>query len=256
MPTGLQLDQPGEKFDKSTYQQAVGSIMYLLVGTRPDLAFAGRLLARYAATPTKTSWTAVKHLLRYVSGSQDLGNILGGADYTLAGSSYSSYGDHTPSGCSTGGYLFKLGKATISWSSKRQATVALSTTEAEYMAVTEAAKEAYWLQELLQDLGFPQGTTLILGDNAGAIKLAHNAEFTAAPSTSTSAIISFVKPWPTKRSSLLISTQTILLLTVTPKLCRQRSSSGASTRVRKACTSSLDIGDTPERAGGSAERDS
>ncbi len=153
------------------YQFAVGSLMYLMLGTRPDLAFAVSQVSRYSANPTDAHWTAVQKIFRYIKHTKDLRLAFKGGDllgYTDA--SYAQDADRR----SVGGYVFKLGGAAISWSSKRQATVSLSTCESEYIAQSEAAKEAIWLQRLLKELGYHFYPVTLNADNRGAIALASN----------------------------------------------------------------------------------
>ena len=165
-------DDPVSKPDfRTRYQAAVGSLMYLMLGTRPDLAFAVSQVSRFSANPQATHWEAVQTLFRYIKATRDLkltfrgGDLLGYTD-----SNYAMDADRR----SIGGYIFKLGGAAISWSSKRQATVSLSTCEAEYIAQSEAAKEAIWLRRLLTELGHPIQSVTIKADNRGAIALGAN----------------------------------------------------------------------------------
>ena len=157
---------------KQRYQSAVGSLMYLMLGTRPDIAFAVSQVSRFAANPTDDHWTAVQRIFRYLKQNSTLGLTYGTEEllgYTDA--NWARDNDRK----STGGYLYKLGGAAISWSSKRQNTIALSSCEAEYMAASEAAKEALWMRRLLNEFGYqgPQQVT-IQADNKSAISLAEN----------------------------------------------------------------------------------
>ena len=157
---------------KLRYQSAVGSLMYLMLGTRPDIAFAVSQVSRFSANPTDDHWTAVQRIFRYLKQRPHLGLVYRNEDllgYTDA--NWARDNDRK----STGGYLYKLGGAAISWSSKRQNTIALSSCEAEYMAASEAAKEALWMRRLLNELGYagPQ-QVIIQADNKSAIALAEN----------------------------------------------------------------------------------
>jgi len=121
----------------------------------------------------------VKRIFRYLKGTTHLGlRFKRGTDATLQG-----YVDADWAGCadtrkSTSGYVFMLAGAAVSWRSKRQSTVALSSTEAEYMSACLAAKEAIWLRELLKELTFDQTTpTIILSDNQSSLKLMTNPVF-------------------------------------------------------------------------------
>lgn len=167
---------------REDYQSAVGSLMYAMLGTRPDIAYAVSLVSRYAANPTPAHWSAVVRIFRYLRGTVHYELVYKGSLKELCGYTDSDWaGDSTRR--STSGYLFNLGSGAISWSSKRQATVALSTCEAEYIGQTQATKEAVWLRKLLNQLLRPDDSdpkaTVIFGDNQGAIALAKNAQFHA-----------------------------------------------------------------------------
>lgn len=165
--------------DRKWYQSAVGSLMYLMLCTRPDIAYAISQLSRFAANPTEKHKTAVKHLFRYLKGTSGFGLVFDSShrDRGLFGYTDANWArDHDRR--STGGYLFLLFGTVLTWSSKRQATVALSSCEAEYIAETEAAKEAIWLRRLLRNFNFVGPSTVkIMGDNRGALALAKNPEF-------------------------------------------------------------------------------
>jgi len=134
------------------YQSGVGSLMYAMLGTRPDIAFAVSVVSRYASNPDSTHEKALKRIFRYLRGTIALKLTYQGALSELSGYTDADWaGDHGTRR-STSGYVFSLGSAAISWSSKRQTTVALSTCEAEYMGQTQAVKEAIWLERLLNDL--------------------------------------------------------------------------------------------------------
>lgn len=165
--------------DKLWYQSAVGSLMYLMLCTRPDITYAVSQLSRYSSNPTDKHKTAVKHVFRYLQGTSNLGLVFDSSkrDLGLCGYTDANWArDHDKR--STGGYVYMLCGTIISWSSKRQATVALSSCEAEYIAETEAAKEAIWLKRLLNNFHFKTPEAVkIKGDNKGALALAKNPEF-------------------------------------------------------------------------------
>jgi ribonuclease HI len=121
--------------------------------------------------PTTEHWTAAKGLLRYLAGTTNRGLVFGGNDsLQLEGYCDSDYAGDTDTRHSTGGYVFILNGAAITWQSKKQPTVAASTTEAEYMAAASAVKEGLWLRQLLSDLDLQPGPVSILADNQSAIK--------------------------------------------------------------------------------------
>jgi hypothetical protein len=128
------------------------------------------LLASFMANPSEIHWKGMKRLMRYVKGTIDLGICLGGTSLDLRGFGDSSFADRDER-ASTGGYVFMLGKGPISWSSKAQSIVTMSTTEAEYVQVAETAKEALWLKQLLPVFDMPVDTVQLYCDNESAIKL-------------------------------------------------------------------------------------
>ena len=169
-------DNPEDVCNQQMYQAVVGSLLYLSTKTRPDIAFAVSSVARFCANPTKDHWTAVKRILRYLNGSQQLG-LLYKADALnkMAGYSDADWAGDVGDRKSTSGYVFLLGGAAISWKSTKQTTVALSTAEAEYVALSTASQEAIWLQQLVSDLsGKTIKTMTIFEDNQSTICLAKN----------------------------------------------------------------------------------
>ena len=165
------------------YQAMVGSLNYLATVSRPDIAFAVGLLARYMSNPSAEHMKAIRRVFAYVKATKHLGLYFSRGRTKLQGWCDSDWGTCTDTARSTSGWIFTLGGSPISWSSKRQKTVALSTCEAEYMAATEATKEAIWLQGLLremgvQDIGIDQPTSILI-DNNSAMKLSRNPEFHA-----------------------------------------------------------------------------
>lgn len=166
--------------DHSLYQSAVGSLLYLATWTRPDIAFAVTNVARYCAKPSKEHWTAVKRIFRYIKGTKDLGigychglssdDILGYCDADWAG----DVNDRK----STSGYVFHLAGGPISWRSKKQTCVALSTAEAEYVALAAAAQEAVWLKKMISQMGTDQRKAVtIFDDSQSAIAMTRNPQF-------------------------------------------------------------------------------
>jgi hypothetical protein len=185
-PMTTPLDPNPDKIDKDAtkdmssipYRSAVGSIMYAMKGTRPDIAAAFSYVSRYLENPSWQHWMAVKRILRYLKGTLHYGIVYGenGGSLELYGYVDSDWGSDHLDRRSISGSLFKLYGAPISWQCKKQETVALSSTEAEYMAATLATQEAVWLRNLLQDMNFKQNeATTIFEDNQGCIKLSKDA---------------------------------------------------------------------------------
>eukprot|EP00253_Pinus_taeda_P011311 PITA_11311 len=159
IPVGVRLSaeqcpktqEEEEDMSRVPNASAVGSLMYAMVCTRPDIAHAVGVLSRFMSKPGKEHWTTVKRVLDWA----------GDLDQRI----------------STSGYVFNLFGGAVSWMSKKQSVVPLSTTEAEYMAATHASKEAVWLQRLCSSMGLVQGAIRIDCDNESAIFLAKNPAY-------------------------------------------------------------------------------
>ena len=144
----LPNDAMADKVDPKIYQSAVGALMYAMVCTRPDLAFAVSTVSRFMKAPQSIHWNAVKKIFRYVKGSLTMGLTFQG-EPVLLGYADASFANDIETRRSTTGYVFKCGKGVISWCSKLQQTVSFSTTESEYMALAAAVQEAIYLRQLI-----------------------------------------------------------------------------------------------------------
>lgn len=160
--------------EKVLYASTVGSLMYLMVCTRPDLAYSMSLVSRFMANPGEEHWSVVKWIPRYIKGSLDSGLMFEGTatDKNLV----KGYVDSNIVGSinkrkSLTGYIFTIGNIAVSWKAKLQHVVALSSIEAEYMAVTEAFKEAKWMKGFMEELGHEQESLIVYCDNQSAIHL-------------------------------------------------------------------------------------
>jgi hypothetical protein len=161
------------------YLSAVGSLMYLAVGTRPDIAFAVGALSRFNANPGRVHWKQVQHVFKYLAGTRDLMLCYGpGQDSTsLQIYSDADYAGDVDSARSTSGHTVFIGKCLVNWSSKRQSVVAKSTTEAEYIAANEAGSDGVWFRNFTSELGYPpSGPTPLWLDNQSAIRVGKNPE--------------------------------------------------------------------------------
>ena len=161
------------------YLSIVGSLMWISQSLRPDISFAVSLLSRFGVNPTEEHLRISKRVLRYLKGTADKGLTLGNFSVPSVSSSLVGFCDADYAGDvntrrSTTGYIFKYMGSSISWGSTRQATVALSTCEAEYMALAEALKEGIWLIRVLKDLGKVERQFTVFCDNQGAIALSAN----------------------------------------------------------------------------------
>ncbi|KAJ4721737.1 Retrovirus-related Pol polyprotein from transposon TNT 1-94 [Melia azedarach] len=162
-----------EYMSRVPYTSAVGSLMYAMVCSRPDLAQSVSVVSRFMGEPGKEHWQAVKRIFRYLKGTFDVGLIYGGDTQCLVtGFSDSDYAGDVDSRRSMTGYVFTLGSSVVSWKATLQPTVTLSTIEAEYMALTEATKEGIWLKGLVSDLGLHHDQAIVYCDSLNAICLA------------------------------------------------------------------------------------
>lgn len=174
---GFQMKCNGdcEKFDPTTYQSLIGALLYLALTTRPDIIHSVSKLAQRNSDPHVEHWAAAKNILRYLKGTKNLKLIFSRSTKTLEGYADADWGGCPVDRKSYSGYAFYIGKSLISWESKKQNTTALSSTEAEYISISNASKEAVYLRRLLQELGFWKDESVILNvDNQGAMKLAMN----------------------------------------------------------------------------------
>lgn len=157
----------------------VGALLYIAVHARPDIAACTSILGRRVCDPFDADWTAAKRVVRYL-----LGTIGWKLQYTGAAGELTGYTDADWAGDqqtrrSTTGYCFLLGGAAISWISRRQSSVTLSSMEAEYVSLSEACKEAVWLRNLLDDLNEPQQNATILNeDNQSCIAFVNSERTT------------------------------------------------------------------------------
>ncbi|KAE8243175.1 hypothetical protein A4X03_0g7847 [Tilletia caries] len=154
----------------------IGSFLWGSQGTRGDIAFAVGHLARFMSNPGPAHFLAAKRILRYLSGTRDYGlSYSGGSQVPIAGWSDSDHGTDPSTRRSVSGYFFQVYGNTVSWRSRLQATVAMSSTEAEYVALSEAAREAKWLRSVLGDLSIKLSrATDILTDSKGAEAIARD----------------------------------------------------------------------------------
>ncbi|KAL8157159.1 hypothetical protein AgCh_002026 [Apium graveolens] len=172
-------DEGKKDMAKVPYASAVGSLMYAMVCTRPDIAHAVGVVSRFMSNPGREHWEAVKWLLRYLKGTSKVALCFSKKDVILEGFSDADLGGCLDTRKSTTGYIFTLDGTAVSWMSRLQKSVALSTTEAEYMAISEASKEMIWLKNFLEELGKKQADSALYSDSQSAIHLAKNPVFHA-----------------------------------------------------------------------------
>ena len=164
------IQPTNELADLKTYQSMAGSNNYASVISRPDITFTNNNLARYLQQPTINHLKGQKKLIRYLKGTKDLKLTING-DLTITAYADASLGDDTETKRSTSGIVIYLGNTPIIWKSKRQPTVALSTTEAELIAACQTCQEILWLKELLNEFKIKINLPIILyQDNKSTIK--------------------------------------------------------------------------------------
>ena len=162
MPHGMRFSQrqcpsttdERERMSKVPYASAIGSIMYAMISTRPDVSYALSVTSRYQCDPGESHWIAVKNILMYLRRTKNMFLIYGGDDELVArGYIDASFTTDPDDFKSQSGYVFTLNRGAVRWKSSKQDTLADSTTEAEYIAAAEAAKEGVWMKNFISELG-------------------------------------------------------------------------------------------------------
>src|SRR6185312_9393097 len=150
-----------ERMSKVPYASAIGSIMYVMISTRPDVSYALTVMSKYQSDPGESHWTAVKNILKYLRRTKDVFLVYGGeAELVVTGYTDASFQPDKDDSKSQFGFMFKVNGGTVSWKSSKQEIVADSTTEAEYIIASEAAKEGVWIRKFLIELGvFPNASS-------------------------------------------------------------------------------------------------
>ena len=180
-------DEEKEEISRYPYRKALSGITWLTVVSRPDLAYAASQLGQYSTNPSKTHWKALMCILKYLQGTHDLALTLGrvsDADSdpdVITGHTDASWARDADDHRSTSGYIFQLSNVVISWNSKKQSNIAMSSSEAKYVALAHGAKQALWLHYLTRNIGMFNGgdppTTELFSDNTAAIAIAREACF-------------------------------------------------------------------------------
>jgi hypothetical protein len=171
----LVLANPGERMcNPEYYQRLTGSLNHLAVFTRPDIAFAAAKLAQFNSNPSATHLTAALHVLRYLKGTRNLCIVYKRQPHrlTILGHSDSDWGSDTIDRKSFTGYIFMVHGGPATWTAHKQTTVAHSSTDAEYMALSDASREAIARIQFFQELKIPSAPVLILADSQTAIDIA------------------------------------------------------------------------------------
>jgi len=162
-----------ERMKGIPYASAVGSIMYAMMCTRPDVSFALSMTSRYQANPGDGHWIAVKNILKYLRRTKDWFLVYGGdSELSVRGYTDASFQTDRDDSKSQSGYVFVLNGGAVCWRSSKQSVTADSTTEAEYIAASEAAKEAIWIRQFMEGLRVVPSVEEpipLFCDNSGAI---------------------------------------------------------------------------------------
>ena len=170
----LTKDEKGVSVDQSLYRSIIGSLLYL-TASRPDISFAVGVCARYQAEPKMSHLTQVKRILKYVNGTSDYGIMYShGEDSRLTGYCDADWAGSAYDRKSTSGGCFFLGNNLISWFSKKQNCVALSTAEAEYIAAGSSCSQLLWMKQMLSEYNVEQDVLTLYCDNMSAINISKN----------------------------------------------------------------------------------
>ncbi|CAD6239581.1 unnamed protein product [Miscanthus lutarioriparius] len=145
------------RMSKVPYASAIGSIMYAMICTRPDVSYALSVASRYQANPGESHWTLAKNILKYLRRTKDVFLVYGGEEELVVnGYTDASFQTYMDDSQSQSGYVFTINGGAVSWKSSKQETVSDSTAEAEYIVASESAKEGVWMRRFLIELGvFP-----------------------------------------------------------------------------------------------------
>jgi transposase InsO family protein len=183
---GCKTDKEKLFMKDKPYRAVVGSLMYLAVGTRPDLAYVTHELSKYITNPGPKHWKAAKNALRYLKETKNYGLVLGGKNQNkmkvkelkFKGLSDADFANSIDDRRSIAGILVNLWNSPIAWTSKIQPTVALSTTEAEYMALCKLTQELFYFRKLCKEIKLKiREPITMMEDNNSCIKIAQNDEF-------------------------------------------------------------------------------
>ena len=170
----LDLNREGNSADQKEFRSMIGSLLYLCA-SRPDIMLSVCMCARFQADPKDIHRTAVRRILRYLIHTSGFGLWYPkGAPFELIGYSDSDYAGCKVDRKSTSGTCQFLGRSLVSWSSKKQNSVALSTAEAEYIAAGSCCAQLLWMRQTLKDFNISMSQVPLLCDNESAIKLANN----------------------------------------------------------------------------------
>ena len=178
LPAGYYAAKNTEPIDAelcSRFQTVIGSLLYLMLGTRPDIAFAVTHLSRHSVNPSQDHLSKALYICCYLIGMSKYSLVYnGGSGAGLTTCTNSDWGSDPTSRLSQTGFYLKLADGLISWTSRAQKTIAYSSTEAEYMALSDCACQVTWIRSLLGELGYKLNAIPICSDNQRSIFMASN----------------------------------------------------------------------------------
>ena len=158
-----------------SFHSIIGSLLYLMIGTRPDIEYAVTKLAQFAANPSQEHLNSAKYICHYLVGTKEYSLVYDGKTAKgIAAYTDSDWASDPITRRSVTGYFFKLAGGPITWRSRAQTTVAHSSTEAEYMAMSDCSHQVSWICNIFTELGIRLGLFLVYGDNQGSIFIGSN----------------------------------------------------------------------------------
>lgn len=174
-------DHEIEEMSRRPYREAIGSLLFAAQITRPDISYGVHLLSRFCTNPGKAHWGAVKRIIRYLKGTIDKKLVYTRDDSEIAGFCDADYAGNIDTRQTTTGFVFLFQNAAISWQSKLQKRITISTTESEYIAMVAAAKESIWLKQLQREIFIEAPKSMVLHcDNRSAKNFATNNNYSDA----------------------------------------------------------------------------
>jgi hypothetical protein len=171
----LPNEGPVDPARRQKFQSVIGSLLYIMLGTRPDIAYAVTVMSQFSVNPSQEHLDKALYICRYLAGTPQYSIMYDGrSNKGLVAYTDSDWAADPIKRRSITGFFFKLANGIISWQSRSQKTVALSSTEAEYMALSDTSRQAVWIKSVLDELGMSIGTVPISGDNQGSIFISSN----------------------------------------------------------------------------------
>jgi hypothetical protein len=156
------------------YQSIIGSLLYLMIGTRPDIAYAVTRMAQFSANPSPDHFERAKYICRYLIGTKNYSLVFKAKGNGLEAFTDSDWGANPLTRRSVTGYFFQLTGGPFTWRSRAQTTVAHSSTEAEYMAMSDCSRQVSWARNIFYELGYQLGPFPVYADNQGSIFVGSN----------------------------------------------------------------------------------